>query len=158
MMRSASLSKQQDFLLCEAMHLTGLFIWKPAHFMWKLWVILVHCCYFLYPFLASQVLGAPKGKIDKERWVVGGVPGMMDWEQLILATSPDVGDIKWERHTAGRNLNYQGVLPPRLKVKTWRLRAGKWLAQGHPASEKQDLGQNLGRLRHRAVSVLNSLW
>lgn len=158
MMRNASLSKQQDFLLREAMHLTGLFTWKPAHLMWKVWIILVHCCFFLHPFLAFQFLGALKGKIDKERSLLGRVPGMVDWEELILASSPEAGDMKWERHTAGRNLNYQGVQPPRLKVKTWRLRAGKWLAQGHPANEKQDWGPNLGHLHHRAVSVLNSLW
>lgn len=77
MMRNASLSKQQDFLLREAMHLTGLFTCEPAHLMWKIWVILVHCCFFLHPFLTFQFLGALKGKIDKERSVVGRVPGMV---------------------------------------------------------------------------------
>ena len=68
MMETASLLKQQDFLLCEAMPLIGLCTWKSSHLMWKFGVILIHCCFFPHSFLASQILADPKGKIDKERW------------------------------------------------------------------------------------------
>ena len=49
--------------------------------VWKAPVILVHCWFFLHPFLASQVLGAPKGKIEMEKWVVGEVSGGEIWER-----------------------------------------------------------------------------